>query len=108
VFGNNSYINLIASRKQLLIAESELNRAQLVHEGLIMVREVQSLTIQARTLTSLASAVATLIVGLASSQHESKERVAEKASWWQTALKTTGIIRTCWTAFRSASREENK
>ena len=52
-------MNPLESRKQLLIAESELNRAQLVQEWQMMAGEVHSLTSQARTISSIASAVAT-------------------------------------------------
>ena len=56
-------MNPLESRKQLLIAESELNRAQLVQEWQVMTGEVRSLTSQARTIGSIASAVATLVAG---------------------------------------------
>jgi HPt (histidine-containing phosphotransfer) domain-containing protein len=51
-------MNPLESRKQLLIAESELNRAQLVQEWQTMADEVHALADQARTISSIASAVA--------------------------------------------------
>ena len=48
--GKNPRMNPLESRKQLLIAESELNRAQLVQEWQTMTDEVHSLVNQARTI----------------------------------------------------------
>ena len=93
----------LESRKQLLIAESELNRAQLVHEWRTMTEEVRSLADQARTIRSFASAAATLIAGLASCRRPAATPPAEKPSWGQTLLKIAGLVSTCWSAFRPQS-----
>ena len=66
MFGKNPRMNPLESRKQLLIAESELNRAQLVQEWQTMADGVRSVADRARTVSSLASAAASLIAGLAS------------------------------------------
>ena len=54
------------SRKKLLIAESELNRAQLVQELQTISGEVHGLASQAQTITAFASAAVKLMVGLVS------------------------------------------
>jgi hypothetical protein len=89
-------MNSIESRKQLLIAESELNRAQLVQEWRTMASEVHSLTSQAKTIKSIASAIATLVAGLASLRHKKPEPAAEKPSWWKTLLKGAGLVGSFW------------
>jgi hypothetical protein len=101
-------MNPLASRKQLLIAESELNRAQLVQELHTMVDEVHSLANQARTITSFASATATLITGLASFRRKKSEPDAEKPSWLKTILKGAGLISTIWQSFGSQGRDHDK
>jgi negative regulator of sigma E activity len=93
-------MNSLKSRKQLLIAESELNRAQLVQEWRTMADEVHSLTSQARSISSIASAVATLVAGLSSLRHKKSAPSAEKPSWWQTILKGVGAVGSFWQAFR--------
>jgi hypothetical protein len=98
-------VNSLASRKQLLVAESELNRAQLVQEWQTMRAEVHSLTNQARTLKAIAAAVASLIAGLSSCRNQAAAPADKKPSWWQTILKGAGIVSTCWSAFRSSRRE---
>ena len=94
-------MNSLESRKRLLIAESELNRAQLVQEWQTMTDEVHSLTSQARTISSIASAAASLVAGLASCRRKASAPAAEKPSWWQTILKGAGLVSSFWQAFRS-------
>jgi len=99
----------LASRKKLLIAESELNRAQLVQELQAISDEVHSLANQARTIGSLASAAATLIAGLASFRRKKESTPAdEKPSWLQTILKGAGLISTVWQAFRPQNRGQKE
>jgi hypothetical protein len=98
-------MNSLDSRKQLLIAESELNRAQLVQEWRTMASKVHALTEQARSISSIASAVATLVAGLSSLHHKKSEPAAEKPSWWKTLLKGAGLASSFWQAFRSQSSD---
>ena len=95
----------LESRKQLLIVESELNRAQLVQEWQVVKSEVHALTEQARTVRSVASAVATLVAGLASCRHKTAAPEAKKPSWLQTILKGAGTISTFWSEFRSSRQK---
>ena len=100
-------MNSLASRKQLLIAESELNRAQLVQEMQMLAGEVQALTSQARTVSTLVSSATLIIAGLMAVG--CKKPAPEKNSWWQTILKGAGFFSTIWSEFRSRSceRDEN-
>ena len=91
----------LESRKQLLIAESELNRAQLVQEWRTVRGEVHALTEQARTVRSIASAVAALVAGISNCRRPAAAPSAsEKPSWWQTVLKGAGLVSTLWQSFR--------
>jgi hypothetical protein len=93
-------MNPLASRKQLLIAESELNRAELVQEWQMMADEVHSLANQARTFSSFASAAASLVAGLASFRRKKPAPAAEKPSWLQTILKGAQLAGSLWSKFR--------
>ena len=104
MFGKKSRLNPLESRKQLLIAESELNRAQLVQEWQAMGDGVRSLADRAGTISSIASTAASLIAGLASFRHKKSAPADEKPSWLQTLFKGTGLISTVWQAFRSPGR----
>jgi len=90
----------LESRKQLLVAESELNRAQLVQEWRIMADEARILAHQAKTISSLASAAASLVVGLVNFRRNKPAASAEKLPWWQTILKGVGLVSTLWQSFR--------
>ncbi len=107
MFGKHPQMNSLASRKQLLIAESELNRAQLVKEMQVLAGEVQALTSQARTVSSLASSATLIIASLMAVGR--KKTTPEKTSWWQTILKGAGFFSTIWSEFRArgCGRDEN-
>ena len=92
-------------RKQLLLAESELNRAQLLQEWQVMRAEVHSLAEQAKTVRSMATAVASLVAGLSSCRRKATAPTAEKPSWLQTILKGAGVVSSFWTEFRASRRE---
>jgi hypothetical protein len=89
-------MNPLQSRKQLLIAESELNRAQLVQEWQTMADGVRSVADRARTISSIASTAASLIAGR-------RTRFApgdERPSWWRTLLKGAPLAGLLWSKFR--------
>ena len=94
-------MNPLASRKRLLIAESELNRAQLVQAWQTMADDVHALAERARTIRSLVSAAASLIAGLMAIGRKKSVPSVDKTSWWQTALKGVGLFGTFWSEFRS-------
>jgi hypothetical protein len=98
-------MNSLISRKQLLIAESELNRAQLVQDWQTIADEFHSLTKQARTISSFASAAASLVAGLASFRRKKPEPAAGKPSWLKTILNGAGLVSTFWQTFRLQDRE---
>ena len=97
-------MNPLASRKKLLLAESELNRAQLVQDWRTMTDEVHALANQARTISSLASAVASLVAGLAAFRRKKSAPAAEKPSWLRTVLKGLEIVSAIRAAFRPQGR----
>ena len=98
-------MNALTSRKKLLVAESELNRAQLVQEWQTMADEVHALARQARTVGSIVAAAATLVAGLTAGRRKPAAPVAEKTSWWRTLLKGAGVVGTFWQTFRAPPNE---
>jgi MprA protease rhombosortase-interaction domain-containing protein len=102
-------MNARESRKQLLIAESELNRAHLVHELKLLAGNAHALAERVKTAGSMASAVALLVAGLASFRRRKSTAAGEKPSWWQTVLKGAGVVGSLWSQFRPrdpASRDK--
>jgi hypothetical protein len=99
-------MNPLDSRKQLLIAESELNRAQLVGDMTALAAGVRALTDRAQSFGSIASSVAVLVAGLAGFRRGQPKDADAKPSWLQVILKGAGLISTLWLAFRSPGRRQ--
>jgi len=94
-------MNHLASRKNLLIAESELNRAQLVREWQAMTDYVQALAHQVKTIGSLASMAASIVSMLGWVRGAKLVPTEERTSWLQTALKGAQLVGSLWSEFRT-------
>lgn len=94
-------MNALKSRKQLLIAESDLNRAQMLHELQSIGGAAHALVNRAKTAGSVASAVASLVAGLSSFHRQESAPAAGKSSRWQFVGQIFGMASTLWSAFRS-------
>jgi hypothetical protein len=99
-------MNSLASRKKLLVAESDLNRAQLVQEWQAMADDVHALTKRAKSLSFIVSTTASLVAGLAAFRRHKTAPTAEKPSWLQTFLKGAGLVSTIWQTFRFQGRDQ--
>ena len=106
MFGNNPRVNPLESRKQLLIAESELNRDQLAQEWDAMTVGVRTLACRVKAFGSIASAAALLVAGLAALRRGKRVDADVKPSWMQTILKGAGMVSTFWLAFRAKSHDQ--
>jgi hypothetical protein len=106
MFGKKSHVTPLELRKQLLIAESELNRAQLAGDMTALTEGVRTLTDRAKSFGSIASSAAVLMAGLASFRRGKPADAGAKPSWLQTILKGAGMVSTLWLAFRSQGRDQ--
>jgi hypothetical protein len=94
----------LKSRKQLLVAESELNRALLRQDWQTLAEEAGALARQAGTIRSMVSAAAALAAGLASCRRAAAAPAAAKAPWWRTLLKGAGLVGSFWSEMRKPGR----
>jgi hypothetical protein len=94
----------LQSRKRLLIAESELNRAQLAEDMAVLRGAVGTLRDRAKTFSTIASSVAALVAGLAALRRRKPGPAQANPSRLQTLLKSAGLISTLWMAYRSQGR----
>jgi len=109
MFGKKSRVTPLELRKQLLIAESELNRAQLVGDMAALTAGVRTLTDRAKLFGSIASSAALLVAGLAAFRRGKCVDADVKPSWLQMILKGAGMVSTLWLALRAKGRDqENK
>ena len=84
-----------------MVAESDLNRAQLVQEWVAMTAGVRTLTGRVKTYGSLASSVALLVAGLAAFRRARSAPAGEKPSRWRTLLKGAQLAGLLWSVFRA-------
>jgi hypothetical protein len=89
-------MNALESRKQLLIAESELNRAQLAQEWRTMADSVHSIASHAKTVSSLVLSGASLISGLLALRRIKSASAGKKRPWWQALLKGAQWVGSLW------------
>ncbi|MHB8522044.1 MAG: hypothetical protein ACYDH9_14965 [Limisphaerales bacterium] len=101
-------MNPLEWRKQLLIAESEMNRAQLSQEWRTMAHEVRDLGQRAKTIGAWASSAALVLAGVAALRKGPPAPAAEKASWFQAVLKAVQVAGSIWLAFLARSPSESK
>jgi hypothetical protein len=104
MFGNDPRVNPLESRKRLLIAESELNRAQLAQEWVVLTAGVRTLTGRVRSFGTIASTAALLMAGLAAFRRSRHTNAEVKPFWLQTVLKGVQAAGSIWLAFRARSR----
>ncbi|MEI7728777.1 MAG: hypothetical protein WCO56_04365 [Verrucomicrobiota bacterium] len=97
-------MNPLAPRKQLLLAESELNRAQLVIDMAEVTISVRTLIARAKGIGVFTSVTAALVAGVTAFQGDKPVEAEAKPSWIKTAIKGAGLISTLWLAFRRRPR----
>jgi hypothetical protein len=88
-------------RKDLLIAESELNRVQLMEEWEAATEWHRTLSAGAKTVGSVASAAALLVSGVRAFRRQRNAQNGTAISWLQPIIKSAGLISSLCGAFRS-------
>ncbi len=101
--GTKSRLTPIEVRKQLLLAESDVNRVQLLHEWQSLERGAREL---ARHTQSICSAVTSIVsMGIAGFNafrdlHATRRRHG-KTAWFSTLINGVRLGTSLWTSFRS-------
>jgi hypothetical protein len=108
MFGKESHVSPLEVRKQLLIAESELNRAQLSEECQTMAYGVRDLAHRAKTIAAWASTAALLVAGLAAFRRRKPAPAATRSSWFRRILNGVRLASTIWFAFRAHGHQEER
>ena len=100
-------MNPLNSRKKMLVAESELNRAQLFHDWQELADEMNALSKQAKSIGFIASTAVSLISG-ATALWQKKSAPSGKTSWLQTILKGAQLAGSLWSEFRTPKPSDKK
>jgi hypothetical protein len=96
------------SRKQLLVADSELNRAQLSQEWQTMTLGVANLGHRAKTMAAWASSAALLAAGVSTLRRGPVALGNVKSSWVQNILGGARLGSTIWFAFRNRGQKDKR
>ena len=103
--GAKSQLMPLQVRKQLLLAESEVNRVSLLHEWQSLRNETQALAQQAQSVCATVSSVASMgIAGFKAFRDLQAKRRNGKTSWLSTLINGARLGASLWTSLRSGSR----
>ncbi len=108
MFGKEAPMNPLESRKKLLIAESDLNRAELIQEWGEMAEGVRSLAHRAKSFGIMSSATMSLVAGIAAFTSGRPAPAASKSSWFQKVASGVRLVSTIWLLFRSRGSDSGK
>jgi len=100
-------MNSLPSHKQLLIAESELNRLQLAGELACLKKAASSISGSAKSLASALSVVGIALTGWKTLTSNKSEPINAKPSTMSAALTVAELVLTLWMLFRTRAREEH-
>jgi hypothetical protein len=106
--GKKSQLTPLETRKQLLLVESELNRAQLLNELQALKNEIHRLKHQVCEMGSVASAaakVANTFSAIGQAFSHSNENEEGKSSWIAMLLNGAKAGTSLWRLFRSCRRK---
>jgi hypothetical protein len=101
MFRQNPRLSPLQLRKELLVAESELNRAQLIEEWQALTDGVRTFRVRVKSVSSLVSAGTLLVGALSAFRRGRASPNGAKSSWLQTALKGAQVANSIWVAFRA-------
>ncbi len=97
----------LSSRKQLLIAESDINRSRLVDEMSELTASASALTDRAKSFRWIGSAAALLWAGVAAFRRHKSVPATPGFSWRNILFKATGLASTFYLASRPWNRNGN-
>jgi hypothetical protein len=95
-------------QKQLLIAESEINRAELILDWKTIEAGLCGLASRAKSVRKGAAVAAMLAAGLAASRRSDPAPPAAKQSWFQIILSGARLCCSVWLALRARSRNSEQ
>jgi hypothetical protein len=103
--GRKSPVSPLASRKQLLVAESEINRVRLAEEWQAMTQGVRGLAHRTKTVAAWAAPAVVMVAGLAAFWRWKSAPAASQSTWLQKMVNGARLASKCWFAFRAARQQ---
>ena len=108
MFGRKPRLSSLAARKQLLIAESEVNRARLSQEWQALSGELGGLTERVQSFSKLTATATSLLMGLAVLRREASTPTEQKKSWLRKIIGGARLATAVWLARRVHRTESEK
>jgi hypothetical protein len=99
--GRGPSLSPLAARKQLLLAESEINRALLLREFQTLGGGVRSLSDQAKSLATILSTILLLASELLRFSNRKVEAPGSRPSWFRRIARGANLAITLWLALRA-------
>jgi hypothetical protein len=106
--GRQSQVSPLESRKQLLVAESEINRLRLLEEWRTVTQEVRELAHRTKTVAAWAAPAALVLAGVAAFWRRKSAPAATKTTWLQKLVNGARLASTCWFACRAAPQQTDR
>jgi hypothetical protein len=105
--GQHHQLTRLRVRKLLLIAESELNRAQLVDEIGDLSLAIPTCSKQPRSIVSFLSASVVLVAEMALRLRTRPDRRTDMPTWLHALFMGFQVLRPFWTAWTSRRHHRN-
>jgi hypothetical protein len=99
-------VNPLQLRKEMLVAESELNRSQLINRWEAATEWHRTFSAGVRTVSAVASASAVLVSTVRAFRRKPGAQNGKNPSWLSLIIKGAGFVSSLWTTFRSPCRDE--
>jgi hypothetical protein len=108
MFGKRPRLDPLESRKQLLIAESELNRARLSQEWQTMTQGIGAFARRVKTIGAWVSSTVLLVAGLTAMRTGPPARGAAKTTRLQKILSGVRLASTIWLALPNRGHKTDR
>jgi hypothetical protein len=108
MFGKDPHVNPLALRRQLLVAESDINRLQLSKEWQTVAGGLRGFAGRARTIAGWVSSAALLVAGVTALGRGRRAPGGAKPSWFKKVLGGLRVASTLWLAFRGRGEHRNE
>ncbi len=101
-------MNSLQSRKQLLIAESEINRVQLGREWQALANRAGAVANQAKSFNGMATSILSVLAAVGTFTNSAPAPAGAKSSWLQKVSSGVKLASTVWLMFRSRGSGSGK
>lgn len=103
--GRKSQLSPLGYRKQLLVAESEINRVRVSEEWQAMAQGVRGLAHRTKSVAVWAAPATLVVAGLAAFWRGKSAPAAPQSTWLRKIVNGARLASTCWLAYRAARQQ---